>query len=35
MRTVDAMRVHIERLITELRATRFPDADDLHFRGPD
>jgi hypothetical protein len=29
--TIDDMRVHIDRLIAELRATKFPFEDDLHI----
>jgi hypothetical protein len=29
--TIDDMRAHIERLIAELRAARFPLKDDLHI----
>ena len=28
--TTDAMRAHIDRLIADLRVTRFHFADDLH-----
>lgn len=29
--TIDDMHAHINQLIADLRATRFPEADDLHI----